>query len=87
MKNEKGIYYPSRRGGGCRFNPGIRAESEKGSGIMDLLNTAVQGVIIGAFSGGAVWGVLKMEMKFLRRDLDEVRIYLWGDRRNGNQKT
>lgn len=53
---------------------------------MDLLNTALQGVIIGAFTGGAVWGVLKMEMKFLRRDLDEVRVYLWGDRRYDNKK-
>lgn len=48
---------------------------------MDIFNTALQGVIIGAFSGGAVWGVLKVEMRFMRRDLDEVRMFLWGERR------
>lgn len=52
---------------------------------MDLLNTAVQGVIIGAFAGGAAWSVLKIEMRFLRRDLDEVRTYLWGSRKHGSK--
>lgn len=38
-----------------------------------LIQSAVTGLITGAFSAGAVWGVLKTEMKWLRRDLDEVR--------------
>lgn len=45
---------------------------------MDLLQSAVVGVITGIFSAGAVWGVLKTEMRWLRRDLDEVRHHLWG---------
>lgn len=39
----------------------------------ELVQSIVVGVITGAFSGGAVWGVLKTELRWLRRDLDEVR--------------
>lgn len=52
----------------------------------DFLQAVVVGVITGLFSAGAVWGVLKTELKFMRRDLDEVRDYLWGDRRIDEQQ-
>jgi len=41
--------------------------------MSELLNPVIIGIITGIFSGGAVWGVLKTELKFMRRDLDEVR--------------
>lgn len=37
------------------------------------MQSAVVGLITGAFSAGAVWGVLKTELKWIRRDLDELR--------------
>lgn len=40
---------------------------------MEFVQSAVIGVITGLFSAGAVWGVLKTELRFLRRDVDEVR--------------
>lgn len=33
----------------------------------------ITGLITGAFTAGTVWGVLKTEMRWMRRDLDEVR--------------
>lgn len=44
---------------------------------MELLQSAVVGIITGTFSAGAVWGVLKTELRWLRRDLDEVRRKVW----------
>lgn len=44
----------------------------------ELLQSIIVGVITGAFSGGAVWGVLKTEMRWMRRDIDEVREHIWG---------
>lgn len=41
--------------------------------MRELLQSAVVGLITGAFSAGAVWGVLKTEMRWMRRDLDELR--------------
>lgn len=46
--------------------------------MTELLQSIVVGVITGIFSAGAVWGVLKTEMRWMRRDLDEVRQFLWG---------
>lgn len=43
---------------------------------MEFFNAAIVGVITGIFSGGAVWGVLKTEMRYLRRDVDEIRVHL-----------
>jgi hypothetical protein len=40
---------------------------------MELLQSAIVGLITGVFSAGAVWGVLKTELRYLRRDVDEVR--------------
>lgn len=40
---------------------------------MEFIQSAVVGLITGIFSAGAVWGVLKTELRFMRRDLDEVR--------------
>lgn len=36
----------------------------------DLIKSIVIGVITGAFSAGAIWGVLKTHIFFLRRDVD-----------------
>lgn len=47
-------------------------------GGVDLVQSVVVGVITGIFSAGAVWGVLKTELRYLRRDVDEVREHLWG---------
>jgi hypothetical protein len=41
--------------------------------MAELMQSVVIGVITGCFSAGAVWGVLKTEMRFLRRDVDELR--------------
>lgn len=41
--------------------------------MQELMQSAVVGLITGAFSAGAVWGVLKTELKWIRRDLDELR--------------
>lgn len=51
---------------------------------MELVQSAIVGVITGVFSAGAVWGVLKTELQWLRRDLDEVRQYIW---RNHGERT
>lgn len=48
--------------------------------MTELLQSIVVGVITGIFSAGAVWGVLKTEMRWMRRDLDEVRQFLWGSK-------
>lgn len=51
---------------------------------MELLQAIIVGVITGLFSAGAVWGVLKTEMRWMRRDLDEVREHLFGVKQHGN---
>lgn len=38
-----------------------------------LLQAGLSGIITGVFSAGAVWGILKTEMRFMRRDIDELR--------------
>lgn len=48
---------------------------------MTLIDSIIIGVITGAFSAGTTYGILRMELKFLRRDINEVRNYLWPDRR------
>lgn len=55
---------------------------------MNVLDAAMQGLIVGVFSGGAVWGVLRAEIRFMRRDIDEVRHYIWPERacNHGNKK-
>jgi len=45
--------------------------------MTDLWQSIIVGLITGTFSAGAVWGVLKTELRWLRRDLDEVREHLW----------
>lgn len=47
---------------------------------MELIQSAIVGIITGVFSAGAVWGVLKTEMRFLRRDVDEIRKHIFGVR-------
>jgi hypothetical protein len=37
---------------------------------MELIQSAIVGVVTGLFSAGAVWGVLKTELRWLRRDVD-----------------
>lgn len=44
---------------------------------MELLQAVIVGTITGVFSAGATWGVLKVEMRYLRRDLDEVRNHVF----------
>jgi len=44
--------------------------------MMDLVQSAIVGVITGLFSAGAVWGVLKTELRYLRRDVDEMRLHV-----------
>lgn len=44
--------------------------------MMEILQSVIVGAITGLFSAGAVWGVLKTEMRYLRRDVDDVRTYL-----------
>lgn len=51
---------------------------------MDVLQSVIVGIITGVFSAGAVWGVLKTELRFLRRDVDEIRGHLFGVKQHGN---
>jgi hypothetical protein len=44
--------------------------------MSDFIQSVIIGVITGAFSGGAVWGVLKTELRWLRRDIDRVLKHL-----------
>lgn len=39
----------------------------------ELLKSVIVGAVAGTFSAGVVWGVLKTELRFLRRDVDEIR--------------
>lgn len=41
-----------------------------------FFQSVVVGIITGAFSAGAVWGILKTELTWLRRDVDDVRRHL-----------
>lgn len=52
----------------------------------EIFQAIIVGSVSGVFSAGAIWGVIKTEMRFMRRDIDEVRIYLWGDRRCCTEK-
>ena len=47
---------------------------------MEIFQAIIIGVISGAFSAGTIWGILKTEMRFMRRDLDEVRNFVWPER-------
>lgn len=49
-----------------------------------LAQSVVVGIITGCFSAGAVWGVLKTELRFMRRDVDEIRNHLFGVTNHGN---
>lgn len=59
--------------------------------MIEITNAIITGVITGLFSAGAVWGVIRTEMRFLRRDVDDLRNYIYpvhGEKRkaarNGN---
>lgn len=41
-----------------------------------LIQSIVVGLITGAFSGGAAWAVIKTEIKYLRRDVDNAHARL-----------
>jgi len=43
----------------------------------EVMQSIIVGLITGAFSGGAVYGVLKTELAWLRRDVNEIRDYIW----------
>lgn len=51
--------------------------------MADILQSAIVGVLTGLFSAGAVWGVLKTELRYLRRDVDDVREHLFGVKHHG----
>jgi len=53
---------------------------------VEILQAIIVGIISGAFSAGTIWGILKTEMHFMRRDLDEVRNFIWSDRRSEIRK-
>lgn len=46
-----------------------------------LVQAVIIGIITGLFSAGTIYGVLKTELKWLRRDIDEVRLFIWPERR------
>lgn len=52
-----------------------------------LLQGAIVGIITGLFSAGTIYGVFKTHLFFIRRDLDEVRHFIWPERhRNANAR-
>lgn len=40
--------------------------------MMEFAQSIITGLITGLFTAGAVWGVLKTELKYLRRDVDHA---------------
>jgi len=54
---------------------------------VEIFQAIIIGVISGAFSAGTIWGILKTEMRFMRRDIDEVREFIWPERRAVARKT
>lgn len=40
--------------------------------MIDFLQSALIGGIAGVFSAGTVWGMLRTELKYLRRDVDHA---------------
>lgn len=52
---------------------------------MNIFHAIIIGIITGAFSSGTIYGVLRSELRFMRRDLDEVRYYLWPERRKSDR--
>lgn len=53
---------------------------------MAFLQAIIVGLITGVFSAGTIWGIFKTELRFMRRDLDEVRRYIWPTRRADDVK-
>lgn len=44
-----------------------------------MVQAAVVGLITGVFTAGTVWGILKTEISYMRRDIDRVHQHLgWG---------
>ena len=41
--------------------------------FQQFAQSAITGLLTGVFTAGTVWGVLKTELRYLRRDVDEVR--------------
>lgn len=52
---------------------------------MDGLNL-LQTVVTGAFSAGVTWGLVRAELRWLRRDLDEVRRKVFNFEKSGSIK-
>lgn len=44
--------------------------------MTEFIQSAIGGIITGVFSAGAVWGVLRTELRYLRRDVDGIRKHL-----------
>lgn len=51
--------------------------------MIELLQAVAVGTITGLFSAGAVWGVLKTELRYMRRDVDDIREHLFGVKHHG----
>lgn len=47
---------------------------------MDWIVYIASAIISGVVSGAVAYGSLRTDLKYLRRDLDEVRERLWGAR-------
>ena len=46
-----------------------------------IVQAMIIGVITGLFSAGTIYGMLKTELRYIRRDLTEVRNFVWPERR------
>ena len=46
-----------------------------------VVQAIIIGVITGLFSAGTIYGILKTELRYLRRDLNEVRRFIFPHRR------
>ena len=44
--------------------------------MSEIVNAAVVGVITGVFSAGTIYGVLRTQLLWLRRDVDDIRKHL-----------
>lgn len=47
----------------------------------EIVKYILGGIISGVFAGGTVYGMLKTELKYLRRDVDEIRVHVFGRRK------
>lgn len=47
----------------------------------EFVQAVIVGVITGLFSAGAVYGAIKVELRWLRSDVNAIKAHLWPEHR------